>query len=278
MPELPEVQTTVNGLQLIIKYHITGIKINTTKLRYLIPKNITKIAKNRKIFKIYRIAKYIVFELGGNISLIFHLGMSGQMKLMMLNEYKSVKHDHILIILNNKNILIFNDPRKFGFMDFAITSRLKSKKYFFKLGLDPFVNELNKNYLLKRFKNSKSSIKQLLLNQKIINGIGNIYACEILYDAKISPFIPGNRLNGKLIDRLIKSMRKILKKAIFYGGTTLRDYIATDGKLGNFQSEFKVYNQDGKILKYKIKRVKQCGRSTYFCPGLQRSKYNPIIK
>ena len=277
MPELPEVQTTVSGLQLITNKYITSITINTIKLRYLIPKNITKLANNRKILKIYRIAKYIIFELSGDVSLIFHLGMSGRIRLIKMNDYKIIKHDHILIKLNNKTILVFNDPRKFGFIDLSMTYKLKNKKYFLKLGLDPFERKLNKDYLFNRFKNSKSSIKQLLLNQKIITGIGNIYACEILYDAKISPFIPGNQLNALMIERLIQSMRKILKKAILYGGTTLRNYVSIDGTLGNFQTKFKVYNKEGKkISRFKIRRVKQDGRSTFFCPGLQKSKYNLI--
>ena len=275
MPELPEVQTTVNGLQLIINKHIASIKVNTIKLRYLVPKNIIKITNKRKILKIYRIAKYILIDLSNNITLIFHLGMSGRIKLLKMLNYRNNKHDHILINLNNKNILVFNDPRKFGFIDVSHTSELKKKKYLLKLGLDPFEGKLNVNYLLKKFKNSKSPIKQLLLNQQIVTGIGNIYACEILYDAKISPFIPGSKLSGRNILRLVQSMRKILQKAILSGGTTIRDYVSTDGTLGNFQNKFKVYNKEGKkISRFKIKRIKQCGRSTFFCPGLQKSRFN----
>ena len=273
MPELPEVQTTVDGLQSIIKKHITSIKINTKKLRYLIPRNIIKLANNTKILKIYRIAKYIIFELSGNMTLVFHLGMSGRIRLIKINDYKMLKHDHILINLNNQNILAFNDPRKFGFIDFFVTSELRHKKYLVKLGIDPFERNLNKDYLLSKFKNSKSSVKQLLLDQKIITGIGNIYACEILYDAKISPFISGSYLNTLMIERLITSMRKILNKAILSGGTTIRNYVSANGTLGNFQTKFKVYNKEGKkILKFRIKRVKQCGRSTFFCPGIQKNK------
>ena len=273
MPELPEIQTTVSGLQLIINKHITNIKINTKKLRYVVPKNIIKVSNNRKIIKVYRIAKYIIFTLSGDVTLIFHLGMSGRIRLLKKNDYKMIKHDHILIYLNNKNTLVFNDPRKFGFIDFSITSDLENKKYFLKLGLDPFEKNLNTSYLLSKFKNTRSPIKQLLLNQKIISGIGNIYACEILYDAKISPFISGSYLNTRMIERLITSMRKILNKAILSGGTTIRNYVSTDGTLGNFQTKFKVYNKEGKkILKFRIKRVKQCGRSTFFCPGIQKNK------
>ena len=279
MPELPEVQTTVNGLQLIIKKHIVNIKVNTTKLRYLVPKNIIKAVNKRKILKIYRIAKYINFDLSGDITLVFHLGMSGRIRLLSMDVYKMIKHDHILIKLDNESVLVFNDSRKFGFIDFSKTSELKNKKYFLKLGLDPFEKKLNKKYLLSKFKDSKRSIKQLLLDQSIIAGIGNIYACEILYDAKISPFIPGNQFKGHVIEVLIQSMKKILKKAILSGGTTLRDYVSTDGTLGNFQTKFKVYNKEGeKISCFKIKRIKQYGRSTFFCPGLQKSKYNPIFE
>ena len=119
MPELPEVQTTVSGLQIIIKKNIVSIKINTPKLRYLVPKNIIKVINNRKILKIYRIAKYIIFELSGEVALIFHLGMSGQIRLFKMNNYRMMKHDHILINLNNEHILVFNDQRKFGFIDFS---------------------------------------------------------------------------------------------------------------------------------------------------------------
>ena len=273
MPELPEVQTTVNGLQLIIKQKITSIKINTHKLRYLIPKNINKIANNMKILKIYRIAKYILIDLTGNNTLIIHLGMSGRIKLLKISDYKENKHDHIVFHLNVKNLLVFNDPRKFGFIDFTKTFNLD--RYFIKLGPDPFNEKLNKNYLLNKFKNSKSSIKQILLNQKIIAGIGNIYACEILFDAKISPFIPVNQLNITDIQILLKSIRKIINKAISSGGTSIKDYVLIDGTLGNFQNKFKVYNKEGqKISKFKIIRVKQSGRSTFYCPELQKSKFN----
>ena len=277
MPELPEVQTTVKGLQLIIKKHISSFQINTTKLRYLIPKNITNLANNRKILKIYRIAKYIMIDLSNNITLFFHLGMSGRIKLLKIINYRKKKHDHILINLSNNNILVFNDPRKFGFIDVVYTKELRKNKFFLKLGLDPFENTLNKDYLLTKFNNSKSSIKQLLLNQGIITGIGNIYACEILFDAKISPFMPGKDLNDAKVSRLIRSIKKILQKAIVSGGTSLRDYVSVDGTLGNFQNKFKVYNKEGeRISRFKIKRIKQCGRSTFFCPGLQKSKFNPI--
>jgi len=278
MPELPEVQTTVDGLQLILKKYIYSLTINTTKLRYKVPKKIIKLSYNRKIIDIYRIAKYIIIELSGKIKLIFHLGMSGRMRLIKIKDYKAIKHDHILVNLNDENILVFNDPRKFGFIDYSINPKLEDKKYLMKLGLDPFSKTLNKKYLFNKFKYSKRTIKQLLLDQKIIAGIGNIYACEILFDSQISPFIPGKDLNIFMIIKLIKSIRKVLKKAILHGGSTLQNYSSIKGTIGNFQKKFKVYNRENeRILNFKIYRIKQCGRSTFFCPEIQKSKYNPSI-
>ena len=275
MPELPEVQTTVNGLQSLLGKEITNIKLYTTKLRYLIPKNIIKIAKNNKILEIYRIGKYIILKLSNNYSLVFHLGMSGRLRISKAINYQFVKHDHILLFIKNRKILSFNDPRKFGFIDLAISKKIYKKKYIIKLGLDPFDIKLNYHYLLNKISNSKVPIKQILLDQRIIAGIGNIYASEILYDAKISPFTPGFYLDNDKLKNLIKSIRKILKKAINFGGTSIRDYAAIDGTLGNFQHKFKVYNKEKqKILGFKIKRVVQYGRSTFYCPSVQKKIYN----
>ena len=275
MPELPEVQTTVKGLQSLLGKEITNIKLYTTKLRYLVPKNIIKIVKNNKILEIYRIGKYIILKLSNSYSLVFHLGMSGRLRISKIDNYRLVKHDHILLFIKNREILSFNDPRKFGFIDLLVSKELYKQNYIIKLGLDPFDTELNCNYLLNKINNSKVPIKQILLDQRIIAGIGNIYASEILYDAKISPFTQGFLLDSHRLKILIKSMRKILKKAIDVGGTSIKDYVAIDGTLGNFQKKFKVYNKEKqKILGFKIKRVVQYGRSTFYCPSVQKKICN----
>tara|TARA_Y100000741_G_scaffold306095_1_gene248463 strand:- start:1474 stop:2292 length:819 start_codon:yes stop_codon:yes gene_type:complete len=269
MPELPEVQTTVNCLKILINNEITKIKLYSTKLRYYIPKNISKLTKNSQINNIYRIAKYIIIELENNYCIIIHLGMSGRL-ILKNNSYKHHKHDHVIFIIKKK-ILIFNDPRKFGFIDLCKTQNLQNLKYFINLGIDPFSKKLNQKYLFEKTKNSLVPIKQILLNQKIISGIGNIYASEILFDAKLSPFIKGNQLREIEIITLIKSIRKILRKAINSGGTSIRDYISADGTLGNFQKKFRVYNKEDKlILGFKIKRVVQYSRSTFYCPEIQK--------
>ena len=270
MPELPEIQTTIIGLQSLANKEITDIKLYSRKLRYLIPKNIIKILKNTKILKIHRIGKYIICELDNNYSLIFHFGMSGRFQISKIDNYLPIKHDHILIFFSSNKVLSYNDPRKFGFVDLIASKEVYKKTYISKLGLDPFDKKLTNNYLFEKIRFSSVPIKQILLDQRIIAGIGNIYASEILYDAKISPFIQGSCLDIVSLKRLIKSIRKILIKAIESGGTSIRNYISTDGTLGNFQNKFKVYGKENKnILGCKIKRVVQYGRSTFYCPEIQ---------
>ena len=139
--------------------------------------------------------------------------------------------------------------------------------------MDALSTKLNANYMYTKIKKSEVSIKQILLNQYIVSGIGNIYACEILYDAKISPLIQGKDLNINQIRLIIKSAKKILKKAISYGGSSIKDYRSSEGTLGNFQSNFKVYGREGKkIGKHKVLKIFQYGRSTFYCPGLQKEQ------
>ena len=269
MPELPEVQTTVQGLQILLNKKITNIRIYSTKLRYEIPKNIQKILKNSKIIKIYRIGKYIVVNSQNHYSLIFHLGMSGRLRILKPSTFVNKKHDHF-ILKTKKNILIFNDARRFGFIDLFRTKKISKKHYIARLGLDALDRKLNERYFRDKIYKSIVPIKQILLNQEIIAGIGNIYANEILYDAKISPFTKGCSLTILEIKKIIKSIKKILRIAINSGGSTLKDYVSVDGTVGNFQNNFKVYNRDGqKRLGHKIKRIMQYGRPTFYCPDLQ---------
>ena len=272
MPELPEVETTIRGLSFALTQKISKIKIHTKKLRFQIPVLTKKILVNSKISNIRRIAKYIIVDLDNDYSLVFHLGMSGRLK-SNFSKYKRQKHDHFLIYFVNNTSLIFNDPRKFGFVDIVKTNSLYNKKYISNLGIDALSPKLKPDNIYSKISKSHVPIKQILLNQKIIAGIGNIYASEILFDAKISPLTPGKYIEISLIMKLILSIKKILKKAIKYGGSSIRDYRSTDGTLGNFQSNFKVYNQAGKkIQNDKVVKIIQYGRSTYYCPNLQNNK------
>jgi len=272
MPELPEVQTTLEGLKLLINKKITKIEIYSTKLRIKVPKNLVNTLKNNKILRTYRIGKYIIINIDLDHSIIFHLGMSGRLRIITDDKYIRNKHDHIILTVGIKK-LIFNDVRKFGFIDLVKTKNIYKIKYIAILGIDALDKNLNKTYLHNKIKNSEIEIKQILLNQKILSGIGNIYASEILYDAKISPLSKGYTLTTFEVDKIILSTRKILKKAIKSGGSSLKDYISTDGTLGNFQKKFKVYNKAGKFVSgYEIKRIIQYGRSTFYCPDVQLTK------
>ena len=178
-----------------------------------------------------------------------------------------------VLYFSSKRILVYNDPRKFGFIDIVQTKDLQKQKYIFSLGIDALSPNLTAQIIFEKISKSEVPIKQILLNQKLIAGIGNIYASEILFDSKISPLTLGKDLEISLIMKLIKSIRKILKKAIKFGGSSIRDYRSTDGTLGNFQSNFKVYNKEGKkIGNDKVKKIVQYGRSTFYCPKLQNNK------
>ena len=170
-------------------------------------------------------------------------------------------------------VLALNDTRKFSFVDVVETENIYNKKYISSLGIDALSHKLSVDYIYGKIHKSVVPIKQILLNQHIIAGIGNIYASEILFDAKISPLTLGRDLLADQINEIIKSIKKILKKAIRYKGSSIRDYRSSDGTLGNFQSNFKVYGKAGKkISSYEIIKIIQYGRTTYFCPKIQKEQ------
>ena len=271
MPELPEVETTIRGLKPLLGLAILNIKIHTPILRFLIPKNISKIKRGVKILDIIRRGKYIKINLSNNNSIIIHLGMSGRLRLLDKKNFIKGKHDHFVLFINTNFILVFNDSRRFGFVDYVKTNLVFKKKYMSNLGRDALGHNLDAIFLHSKISKTIVPIKQVLLDQRIIAGIGNIYASEILFDAKISPFKKGKDISILQCKKLVFSIKKILRKAIKSGGSTLRDYVSTDGTLGNFQNSFKVYNRDGKKISGKIvKKTVQYGRSTYYCPELQK--------
>ena len=269
MPELPEVETTVKSLNILKNKKVINVDIHVKKLRYLVPHLDIKNIINYKVTGLRRIAKYIIIEFDNIKSVIIHLGMSGRLKIVKPNLTLN-KHDHLVFKFNNLK-LIFNDPRRFGFVDIINLEKVSSVSYIKKLGIDALSNKLSEDYLFNKFKNSQVLVKQLLLNQYIVGGIGNIYACEILYDAKISPLRKGCNLKRSHIGTILKSSRRILRKAIKYGGSSINDYVSPDGILGNFQNNFKVYGREGfKIKGCEIKKVVLHGRSTFFCPDIQK--------
>ena len=269
MPELPEVQSTLNGLlDFVPKNKINKILIHFPTLRYPIPKNIASDWKNKYILKIERYAKYLFF-FSDTRYLVFHLGMSGTLRLQKLNNPKK-KHDHIEFILSNGLSLIYNDPRRFGFILDGTIDSFKSK-YINNLGIDALSSSLNSNSLTKIL-NKKTKIKELLMNQKFIGGIGNIYASEILYAARINPHSISCNLTTKSISKLLYSIKRVLNKAIKLGGSSISNYYGVTNQTGHFQINFMVYSRANKKCKScsgKISKEIIAQRSTFFCNSCQ---------
>lgn len=273
MPELPEVETTCIG----IKPHILNKKIVNTliqnyKLRWRINKNLKSSLKNKKITSVFRRGKYIIIQLNKG-ALIIHLGMSGKLCVISKRNYSSpTKHDHLEIIFSNNKVLRYTDPRKFGSILYTNKDPLEHK-LLINLGVEPLSRNFTGNYLYNIAKNRRVSIKQFLMNSNIVVGIGNIYACEILFMAKTNPLLPVNKINKEQYNNIVKCTKNILKKAIKLGGTTLKDFYSADGNPGYFSQSLKVYgkkNANCINCNNQLQQIKIAGRNTMFCPSCQK--------
>ena len=276
MPELPEVETVKNGIAAFVgKSKIINVEIFNRNFREKISDGIESRLIEKTIIGYRRIGKYIIIDLDNNCSIIWHLGMSGRIKTFEKRPEQLEKHDHI-IIETDGGCLIYHDPRRFGLFVCVETARLDEAKCLREMGIDPFDKRLDDQYLYKKLQHKKIPIKTALLDQKIINGIGNIYASEILYAAKISPLRSADNISLDECRKIIKNTREVLQKAIDNGGSTLRDYHKPDGSLGYFQNLHCVYDKAGKSCpdckcgKGKITKIVQSGRSTFYCPILQK--------
>ena len=287
MPELPEVEVVRQSLNKKIREKIVNkVIVRNRNLRFKIPTNFSNFLKNQKIINVQRFSKYLILCLENKSYCLLHLGMSGTIHLVSnrgdnlftnTSFYNSPnlpkKHNHVELIFNDFRV-IFNDPRRFGFFE-IINNKILLDKRFFHLGPEPFQSEFNLNYVFSFFRKKRKNIKNFLLDQRFVSGIGNIYASEILFLSKIKPTKKVCILNKKECENLIKNSKKVLLNAIKNGGSSIRDFKNTSGKLGNFQKEFKVYNRDGMRCKsYKcvgiIKKKKISNRSTFFCNFCQK--------
>lgn len=279
MPELPEVETITEALRRAVQdARVLAVQVRNRHFREPVPNDFEKRIVNTSFVKIYRKAKYIVIELSNGFSIIWHLGMSGRVKISDKLPADLEKHDHV-ILRTDKGCIIYNDARRFGLMTYTQSAQISEHHLFCHIGIDPFDKILTAQYLSKLFANRKSSIKTTLLDQSLINGIGNIYASEALYEAGISPLRSASELTLSEIEKLIDAVRKTLKKAIASGGSTLRDYRKPDGSMGYFQNEHCVYDKTGQRCPHctcdlqktgGIKRITQGGRSTFYCEHLQK--------
>lgn len=268
MPELPEVEIIKNDLLLKLKNKsINNVYFNNIKLRKEIP-NLNKIIDN-KIIDVKRINKYIVITLD-NYFLIIHLGMTGQ--LIISNEKSQLNHIHCYLKFN-EFYLSYRDPRRFGLIDLIPnTINIKSIIYFKNFGLDPFDDGFTVNYLFTNLQKSRYNIKKFLMESKYICGIGNIYACEILFASNISPLRISNTISINEVVKLHFNIIKILKKSISLGGSTISDFIHINGVKGSMQNHYYVYskkNEKCKVCNNMILSIKQNGRTTYYCEFCQ---------
>ena len=269
MPELPEVETSVQAIQEFANQTLESIEIYNPSLRWKVDTTAFKKLHGLKVNKIDRRAKYILLHLEQS-QIIIHLGMTGTLRIAdkKSNFYK--KHDHVEFTFQNRK-LIFNDPRRFG----SIHHATDPGTHFLleKLGLEPLSKEFNGEYLFHKIKKSLSPIKNSLMNQKNVVGIGNIYANEILFDANIRPTRKSKTIKKKEYDQIVASTKKILKRAIEAGGTTLQDFYQPDGNKGYFKIDLAVYDRaDKKCKKCKkelINRIVQSQRATFYCRKCQ---------
>ena len=285
MPELPEIEIVKRSLfKMINKAKIIDIKINNKNLRYTIPRTIHKKLINKKILKISRRSKYLIFHFKDNL-LLAHLGMSGKFlvtkknnKLFKTSFYYDLnilpQHNHVYFMLNNNCTLIYNDVRRFGFFKLFKNIDLKKISFIKKLGPEPFSNLFNVKYFKKFIKHRKKNIKNLLMDQTFVSGLGNIYVNEALFLSKIHPLRKCSNLKRKSIKSLIYNIVKVLKNSINQGGSSIKDFKNTYGKGGNFQQFFNVYGQENKncsraSCKGKIKKISISNRSSFYCDHCQ---------
>ena len=289
MPELPEVETVRRGLEpAMVGARIDKVEVRRADIRFPFPPRFRERLTGRRIEALTRRAKYLLLRLDGAETLIVHLGMSGSFRVEDATpgafhhpRSKDPKHDHVVIHLDNGKVVTYNDPRRFGFMDLARDDALDRHPRLAELGDEPLAADFDAARLAALFKASRAPLKSALLDQKRIAGLGNIYVCEGLFRAKLSPFRPAGDLANasggptKAGRALTKAIRSVLEEAIEAGGSSLRDHRQTDGELGYFQHNFDVYDREGLACRRPgcggtIARYAQSARSTFYCPVCQK--------
>jgi len=272
MPELPEVETTVRGLAKVLDgRRIVRVEPRRADLRRAIPVDLGQRLTGARINSLGRRAKYGLIATDRGDTLIFHLGMSGRWRI---DPEEIGKHDHLLIETDDGHRLSLNDPRRFGSLDLMPTAEVAAWPPIAALGPEPLGGALDGRWLKQRFERRSAAIKLLLLDQRIVAGLGNIYVCEALFRARIDPRKAGGRIGQVRLNALAEAIPAVLEDAIAAGGSTLRDFAQPDGELGYFSKQFDVYGREGEPCRGgclgKIRRIVQAGRSTFFCPQCQR--------
>lgn len=280
MPELPEVETVCRGLALRLEgRRIAAAEQRRADLRFPLPERFAARLTGRRIVSIGRRAKYILVRLDDGWVLLCHLGMSGRMLLSDGPPAAYEAHDHVILTAEDGTVLRFNDARRFGMMDLVRETELHRHRLLAGIGPEPLGNEFNGPALAAALKGRRTPIKAAILDQRVVAGIGNIYASESLYHAGLSPRRLAHTVQGARAERLAAAIRRVLSEAIAAGGSSLRDYVQTTGELGYFQHRWAVYERAGEDCPAcaaagggcgGIRRIVQSGRSTFYCPRRQR--------
>ena len=288
MPELPEVETVRRGLAPAMEgARFAKVEVHDRRLRWPLAKDFEKRLTGKTVEGLGRRAKYLLADLSSGDVLMMHLGMSGSFRVgkdakpgvYYHERSKSTAHDHVVFHMSNGATVTFNDPRRFGSMKLVARAKLDQEPLLRGLGPEPLGNEFDAAMLATACMAKKTSLKAALSDQRVVAGLGNIYVCEALFRARLSP----KRLASTIADRngkpnaragaLVDAIKAVLKDAIQAGGSSLRDHRRTDGALGDFQHSFRVYDREGESCpdcKGKIKRIVQTGRSTFYCPSCQK--------
>jgi formamidopyrimidine-DNA glycosylase len=267
MPELPEVETTVRGLARVLDgRELRRVEVRREDLRRAFPPDLGQRLTGARVTRLHRRAKYGLIDTDRGDTMIFHLGMSGSWRV----DREIELHDHLLIETDDGHRLALNDPRRFGSVDLVETDELQDWPQIAALGPEP--TELDARRLRQSLAGRKAPIKQLLLDQGIVAGLGNIYVCEALHRAGINPRRAGGSVSAARLERLVPAIQSVIEEAIAVGGSTLRDFASPDGELGYFAKQFAVYDREAVVCACggTIRRIVQGGRSTFYCPRCQR--------
>ena len=288
MPELPEVEVVKRSLENKLKnLRIERVFINNNKLRYKINNRQFYSIKGQKIISVKRRSKYLLINLNQGFTILAHLGMTGKFfiterdnKKQKTSFYYSIKnnefkHDHLTLYLNKGFKLTYNDVRKFGFLKLLKSNKISMSNHLQFLGPEALTRDFNLNYVLKYIANKKITIKDLLMNQKFVSGLGNIYCNEILFLCKLNPLTIVEKIKKKELKNIVKFTKKVLKTSIIQGGSSIKNFANTEGKNGNFQQKFNVYSREKRKCNRKncsgvIQKVYTSNRSSFFCTRCQK--------
>ncbi|WP_308910841.1 bifunctional DNA-formamidopyrimidine glycosylase/DNA-(apurinic or apyrimidinic site) lyase [Pseudokordiimonas caeni] len=277
MPELPEVETVTRGLSpVLVGRTLARVEAHAPTLRLPVPADFATRLTGRQVRGLSRRSKYMLMEMDDGLVMIWHLGMSGRVQIMAdAGAPPRAKHDHIIFVTDAGHRVVFNDARRFGLVAFTDVNAAAAHPLLARIGPEPLGNGFDADILSAGLKGRSGPIKTALLDQTLVAGLGNIYVCESLWRAGISPRRTASTVAGKRAERLVPHIRDVLNEAIIAGGSTLRDHAQVDGELGYFQHRFEAYGREGEACRTAgcggtIHRITQAGRSTFFCPSCQR--------